>query len=136
MPARLHVCFATFVLTALTISACGGSDSSPQPPMSPSPPPGGTTANVYILPGATTLGSNAFGDEAIVIYTGERMRWRNMDAAIHALVADSAGVPDFQGTDDLAPGAEQSFNMTRTGTTTFHCRIHPSMIGTLVVRQK
>jgi hypothetical protein len=137
VPARLYICVATFVLTTLTMTACGGSDSTPQPPMSPTPPPPqGGLANLYILPGATTLGTNAFGDHPLVIYTGETMRWRNIDDTTHALVADSAGVPEFRETDNLAPGAEQSFNMTKTGTTTFHCKIHPSMVGTLIVQQR
>lgn len=46
-------------------------------------------------------------------------------------VADTAGVPDFRETGPLAPNGEQSFIMTRTGTTTFHCTIHASMVGTL-----
>jgi plastocyanin len=55
----------------------------------------------------------------------------------HALVADTSGVPDFRKTDVLAPhGGEQSFIMMTTGTTTFHCAIHPSMVGTFVVRDR
>jgi plastocyanin len=99
------------------------------------PTPGTTTANVYILPGATTLGANAFGDHPLVIYKGERMRWRNVDDTAHALVADTGGVPDFRETEVLAPGAEQSFIMTQTGSTTLHCRIHPTMVGTLIVQE-
>jgi plastocyanin len=94
------------------------------------------TATAYILPDAQTLGPMAFGDEALVIYKGERLKWVNLDKVTHALVADTAGVPDFRKTDDLAPGGEQSFIMTRTGTTTFHCTIHPGMVGTLVVRER
>jgi plastocyanin len=141
MPARLYVCSAMrlfaapTLLTLLTFSACGGNDSKPMPPGSPTPPPGTTTANVYILPGATTLGSNAFGDHPLVIYNGERMHWRNIDDTTHALVADTPGVPDFRETDVLAPGGEQSFLITSTGRTTFHCRIHPTMVGTLIVQE-
>jgi plastocyanin len=135
MPARLKLAGAMMAVATLTTAACGG-DKMPVPPMAPTPPAPTTTANVYILPDAVSLGANAFGDEAIVIYTGERMHWTNIDKETHALVADTAGVPEFQKTDVLAPGAEQSFTLTRTGRTTFHCTIHPAMTGTLIVRER
>lgn len=106
-------------------------------PVAPTPPAGQVTANAYILPDAATLGALAFGDEAVVVYKGERLRWVNIDTQTHALVADTSGVPDFRTTGNLQPsGGEQSFLMTTTGTTTFHCTIHPGMVGTLVVRER
>jgi hypothetical protein len=93
------------VLPMLLISACG----SGTPPMTPTPPPAPTgdppTANVYILPGALALGVNAFGDEAIVIFKGERMRWRNMDSLEHTIVPDTPSLPEFDTTGALAPEA-------------------------------
>lgn len=127
---------ATALVSTLVISACG----SGMPPMSPTPVPTPTgdpvTANVYILPGAVTLGANAFGDEAIVIVKGERMRWRNLDSVEHTLVPDTASLPEFQTTGALAPGDERSFVMMTTGTTKIHCTEHPQMVGTLVVRER
>ena len=99
----------------LLISACGGGT----PPMSPAPPPTPSgdppTANVYVLPGAVALGANAFGDEAIVIYKGERMRWRNLDSVEHTLVPDTPSLPEFDTTGTLAPGDERSFLMMTQG---------------------
>ena len=94
------------------------------------------TANAYILPDATRLGPLAFGEPPLIVYKGERLRWVNLDAVTHALVADTSSVPDFVRTNDLAPGGEQSFLMTATGATTFHCAIHPEMVGTLEVRDR
>jgi plastocyanin len=82
------------------------------------------------------LGPLAFGEPPLIIYKGERLRWVNADTLTHALVADTRGVPDFLKTDDLPAHGEQSFIMTTNGTTTFHCRIHPEMVGTLVVRDR
>ena len=136
MPARRHVLRAMTGLTTLMIAACGGNDGTP--PMAPTPPvpPTVVTAIAYILPGAVTLGPNAFGDEPIVIYTGERLRWANVDTVTHSVVADTPVATDFLKTDALAPGGEQSLIMTKTGTTTVHCTIHPAMVGTLVVRNR
>lgn len=104
----------------------------------PAPPPAGDppTANVYILPGAVELGAHAFGDEAIVIIKGERMRWRNLDSVEHTLVSDTPSLPEFVTTGPLAPGAERSFLMMTTGTTNIRCREHPQMVGTVVVRER
>src|SRR5215467_5722140 len=116
------------------VAACGSGTS----PMSPTPPPPAgdpPTANVYILPGAVALGANAFGDEAIVIFKGELMRWRNLDSVEHTLVADTPSLPEFDTTGPLAPGAERSFLMTTPGTTKIHCIDHPDMVGTLIVRE-
>ena len=77
-----------------------------------------------------------YGDEPVVVYTGERLRWVNLDTTTHALVADSNGVPDFTETGTLAPSNERAFTMTSAGSTRIHCTIHPEMVGTLVVRAR
>lgn len=95
-----------------------------------------TTANVYILPGAVTLGGNAFGDEPIVIHTGERMRWVNVDTIAHTVVPDTPSLPEFETTGPLLPGAERSFIMNTVGTVTIHCKDHPQMVGKLIVQEQ
>jgi len=120
----------------LLIAACGSGTAPMSPTPTPTPAGDPPTANVYILPGAVALGANAFGDEAIVIVKGERMRWRNLDSVEHTLVADTPSLPEFDTTGALAPGTERSFLMLTTGTTTIHCTEHPQMVGTLVVRDR
>ena len=104
----------------------------------PSPTPTPTvTASAYILPGAVSLNDFAFGDEPVVIYTHERLRWVNADGLAHRIVADSPDATDFRNTDELRPnGGEQSFDITKVGTTGIHCAIHPNMTGTLIVREQ
>jgi plastocyanin len=121
---------------ALMTAACGGHDSQPTPMAPTPPPPAGATANAYILPDATTLGNFAFGDEPVVIHKGERLRWVNLDNMVHAIVADNPTATDFVKTDTLAPGAELSLVLTKLGTTTIHCSIHPTEVGTLIVREQ
>ena len=127
------------MLSLLAVAACGGSDSptSPTPvPPPPNPPPIQVTATAYILPNAANLGPNAFGDHEVLIFKGERLRWFNLDQSVHALVADTPNLPEFRQTNTLAPGSEQSFEMNTAGRTTFHCTIHPEMVGTLEVRER
>jgi len=107
------------------------------PPAGPTPSPTPATASAYILPGAVSQGEWAFGDEPIVIYKNERLRWVNADTLTHVVVADSPDATDFRKTDELrGNGGEQSFIMTRLGTTRIHCAIHPNMTGTLTVRER
>jgi len=127
-----HLLSAIIPLTMLSIIGCGNTTT----PTAPAPPAAVTTANVYILPGGVNLGANAFGDEPIVIYMGERMRWRNLDTLEHTVVADTAALPEFSTTGTLAPGGERSFVMNTPGTTRVHCADHPDMVGILVVRER
>ena len=119
-------------LTILLTVACG-SDAGPT---APAPPADAATANAYILPGAVSLGAGAFGDHPLVIYKGERLRWRNVDGVEHNLEGDTPSLPEFVTTGLLVPGGEQSFVMNTLGTMTFHCTIHPQMVGTLIVQQR
>lgn len=125
----------TTALPLLLIAACGTA-SGPTTPTPQVPTPEVATANVYILPGAVALGSGAFGDHPITIFKGERMRWRNVDGETHNLVADTTALPEFGTTGLLPPGDERSFIMNTTGSTRFHCTIHPQMVGTLVVQDR
>src|SRR5882672_3034188 len=121
--------------TVMLVAGCGGNDAMPTPPNGPSPSPT-VTASAYILPDAVSLGDWAFGDEPIVIYKSERLRWVNVDTLTHVIVADAPDATDFRKTDELSPnGGEQSFIMTKLGTTRIHCAIHPNMTGALIVRE-
>ena len=131
----LRRAFATAIpLTILLVAGCGNGNT-PLPPTSPPPTPS-VTASAYILPGAIALNDFAFGDKPIVIYKNERLRWVNIDTLPHVIVADAPDATDFRKTDELPPGGEQLFTMTRLGTTRLHCDIHPNMTGTLIVRER
>jgi plastocyanin len=132
---RRHVLSAVTGLMVL-MAGCGGYEAKPMPPAGPSPSPTIVTASAYILPNAVALGDFAFGDEPIVIYAGERLRWVNVDGLSHQIVADSPDATDFRQTEELSPGGgEQSFIMNKLGTTRIHCATHPNMTGTLIVRE-
>ena len=119
----------------MLMAGCGGNGD--MPPAGPSPSPTPVTANAYILPDAVSLGDWAFGDEPIVIYNGERLRWVNADTLAHVIVADSPDATDFRMTEELpGNGGEQSVIMTKLGMTRIHCDIHPNMTGTLIVREQ
>lgn len=129
---------ALTTFTLLLAAGCGGNDAVPLPPAGPTPLPAppNATANAYILPDAVAKAHWAFGDEPVVIYRGERLRWVNVDALTHVIVADLADATDFRKTEELTPGGEQSFVMNKLGTTGIHCAIHPAMTGMLIMRER
>jgi hypothetical protein len=128
-----HVLPAVTALTMLLMGGCGGKDAMRMPPTGP-PSPTHVTASAYILPDAVSLGDWAFGDEPIVIYKSERLRWVNADTLTHVIVADSPDATDFRKTEELpGNGGEQSLIMTKLGMTRIHCAIHPNMTGILIV---
>ena len=134
VPSLRHVLPAVTAFTVVLVTGCGGNDGMRMPPTSPTPT---TTASAYILPNAVSANDFAFGDEPVVVYKGERLRWVNADTLTHLIVADSPDSTDFRTTDELRPnGGEQSFIMTKPGTTRIHCGIHPNMTGTLIVRER
>ncbi|HUL74828.1 MAG TPA: plastocyanin/azurin family copper-binding protein [Vicinamibacterales bacterium] len=126
--ARITIAAALFF-----VAACFKTSAPTAPLPTPAEAP---IANTYILPGAIDLGANAFGDDPIVIFKGERMRWRNLDTVEHNVVTDTMTLPEFGTTGLLAPGGEQSFVMNTVGETKIHCTIHPQMVGTLIVRER
>ena len=127
MRRRSVALLAAGVLCALMAVACG-SDST-APPTNPTPPStsGGTTANVTVSIIANA-GSQAFAPNPATIRAGQTLAFQNSSQAAHRIVADS-GAWDA-GT--VQPGSSSPV-VTITAGTTYHCTIHPSMVGTLTI---
>jgi plastocyanin len=72
----------------------------------------------------------AFSPDSITIKAGESVTWTNQDGATHTVTADNA---EFKSS-DLASGATFTFKFDKAGTYAYHCSIHSSMKGTVVVQ--
>ena len=120
---------AVILVTAIGMTACGGynSPSSPSVP-STSAPPGSTT--VTISSGASTQTTTAFGTNPLTIATGTTISWLNTDNTTHTSVADASQ----WSSGDIPPGGRFNFTFASAGRFTYHCQIHPNMIGTIVVQ--
>ena len=71
----------------------------------------------------------AFAPVSTTVKVGTTVIWENSDSVEHSAVADDG---TFE-TNVLAPGAKGSFTFTKAGSYTYHCGVHPSMTGTIVV---
>src|SRR5262245_35504311 len=125
----------TLVASVLAFTtACGSSSSSSPASPSPSTPPtpvvGAPSSSVAIPSGASTLGNRAFAPDDLAIGVGTTVTWTNGDSVAHTSTSDTG----TWNSGTLAPGGRFSFTFQAAGTFSYHCAIHPGMIGTVVVR--
>ena len=107
--------------------ACSGSDSAPS---TPNPNPGGPSSSVTIPTGAEVLGNRAYAPDDLTVDVGSTVTWTNTDTVAHTSTADAGA----WNSGTVAPGGQFSRTFPTAGTFTYHCTIHPGMIGSVVVR--
>lgn len=71
----------------------------------------------------------AYTPQTITVHVGNTVTWTNGDTAPHTATADDGSF----NTGMIVQGASASVTLTRAGTFTYHCIIHPDMVATLVV---
>jgi plastocyanin len=98
----------------------------------------GTGPTAYGAPAstATTTATNAatikgfsFQPDVLKVKVGAKVTWTNDDAVAHTVTADTNSFASG----NLQPAGSFSFTFTRPGTYAYHCSIHPSMHGSVVV---
>jgi plastocyanin len=100
----------------------------------------GAVGDVVIKLNASTLGAGAFnpGTFTVSFAMQQRVVWSNRDrtsstygssGVTHHLVSDG-GVFD---SGSLNPGNNFGFTFATAGTYPYHCSIHPTMVGTIVL---
>ena len=100
---------------------------------SPSSPSGGTTVAgtpVSIVSQASFLTNTAYAPSPISIAAGDTITWTNNDNTAHT----SAGDDGSWNSGSIAPGASFSRTFPSAGVFSYHCTIHPGMVGTVTVR--
>ncbi len=102
-----------------SIHACSKSSSTPQ-----QPPAGGNTKTISIAGMAFPATTS--------VKKGTTVTWNNADGFSHT-VNSNDGATFSSG--NLAGGASFTYVANTVGTFDYHCNIHPSMTGTLVVTQ-
>jgi plastocyanin len=72
----------------------------------------------------------AFNPTTITVKIGTEVKWTNMDNVSHTVTSDTGTELDSPA---LSNGASYSHIFNTEGTYTYHCAIHPSMTGTVIV---
>jgi plastocyanin len=125
-----EVRFMRRTLAALTLLAaagalvvgCGGGNNSSG---------GGPTTSEAGTPAsgtAVTIDNFAFSPATLNVKMGQQVTWTNKQDVEHTVTADG-GTFDHP----MPPNATFSFTFPGAGSFAYHCRIHPSMKGTVVV---
>jgi plastocyanin len=115
---------------AVGLAGCSGSDS-PSAPSSPGV--SGPSANVTVNIVGNT-GSQSFNPNPVNVPVGQTLAFRNSTSETHRIVQDGGGFDSG----NIAPGSTSSLlagtaliTVSTGGTMTFHCTIHPSMVGSI-----
>jgi plastocyanin len=118
---RLGIC----LVSVLSLGACGDDASSPT-----APSPGGNSVTISIPSGAEFRTTDAFGTNPLNVPLGSTVVWTNNDTTSHDPTSDT-GVFSLS---PISPGRQGSVTLSNAGTVTYHCGIHPNMVGTIVVQ--
>jgi plastocyanin len=113
---------ALFAILALSGLSCGGDDN----PMNPG---GGGGADKTITIVAEN-GSNSFSPNPDTVTVGQTVSWHNAAGTTHTATANGGTF----NTGNIGNGSTSApIAMGAPGSFPYHCSIHPSMTGTLVV---
>jgi plastocyanin len=103
---------------------CGGYGSSANNGGNPgSPSPASTAVTIDVV---AIRGSQSFSPNPATVPTGQMVVWRNVDTVTHRVVLDDRSVDSGM----LSPGGS-SVPMTIGTVGSYHCTIHPEMVGSL-----
>ena len=80
--------------------------------------------------GVVNMQDFAFSPVTTIVGKGDTVTWTNNDSAAHHVVADN-GSFDLGNQDS---GATVKFTFTKLGVFNYHCSIHSSMKGTVIVK--
>lgn len=79
---------------------------------------------------SVTIANLAFSPATVSVNVGDSVTWTHQDSGIpHTVTADSGAFNSGQ----LNSGQSFSQTFTSAGTVTYHCDIHPTMTGSVVV---
>lgn len=76
-----------------------------------------------------TIQDFAFQPRTVTVGVGDSVTWTNQDGVGHTATADDGSFD----TDTIAAGSSASVTFDSAGSFPYHCEIHPSMTGTVVV---
>ena len=91
---------------------------------------GGLTPSAPVRPHPIHIRNFAFAPAVDTVRAGRAVTVRNHDLVPHTATADSGGFDSGS----IAADGSWRFVARRKGVVTYHCRFHPTMRGTLVIR--
>ena len=122
MRMSIGMLLASFV----AVSACGsnGTNGLVATPTAPTGPPPQVTVDV-----AEINGPYSFYPSPVMVQSDQMVVWRNFDTVTHHVVFDKGSID----TGTLAPGTLSQPMAIGEGTWSYHCSIHPTMVGSVTI---
>ena len=115
---------------SLAVAACGGGASAPATPSAAASASPASPSVTAAGTAAVTIASFTFAPASLGIAPGTTVSWANQDDVAHTVAWDDGAA----GSGRLsAGGTPYARTFDRPGTYAYHCSIHPSMKGTVVV---
>ena len=118
-----------------TPSPAPAASPTPAPAPAPSPTPAPTptptpTPNALVINIVGESGNMSFTPASASLQVGQQVRWHNADNTTHTATQDGRGFD----TGFIAPGGTSApISVSAAGAISYHCAIHPSMVGALNV---
>jgi plastocyanin len=78
---------------------------------------------------SVTIANFSFQPGTISVPVGTTVTWQNADSVTHTVTSDSGAFDSGQ----IPPGGSFSTTFSQPGLYTYHCQIHPSMTGSVMV---
>src|SRR3712207_4642114 len=96
---------------------------------------GNATTSVSIVPGSSTLTTDAYQPNPVQVSVGSTVTWTNNDAQPHTATSGQNVTPDGRfDSGIMAPAATFDFTFTEAGEYPYFCMLHPNMVGTVSVK--
>jgi nitrite reductase (NO-forming) len=102
-------------------------------------PSSSDTNKVSIVKGATTLGDKAYLPNLVRIEVGSTVVWTNNDNNLHTVTSGTPNTANVGEAFDsgltalITPAKTYSHKFTNTGEFAYFCRVHPTMVGKIIV---
>lgn len=92
-----------------------------------------SNANQTSATGIINIKNMMFTPSQITVQKDGTVTWTNNDNTAHTVTDDLSNVGG-PASGNIEPGSTYSFTFNKTGSFQYHCSIHPSMRGTIVVK--
>lgn len=112
-----------FLIIVIAMSGCSEQQAQVQPTTAPPAGDLGIKKDIEIS-------GFAFNPSTITIPRGTSITWTNKDGAEHTIVSDDG---NEMSSDSIAQGETYAHTFSNPGTYSYHCGIHPSMKGKVIV---
>jgi plastocyanin len=93
-----------------------------------------TSSNQTTSPNQISITGYSFQPSILTVQKGTTVTWTNYDSAIHTVESGTAANPTSTfSSGNLSQGQSFSYTFTQDGTFVYHCDLHSSMTGVVIV---